>query len=40
MRDVGKGDVWAERGCEVVKADIADATSLASAFRGQKESSC
>ncbi len=34
MRDIGKGDVWAERGCEVVKADIADATSLASAFRG------
>jgi NAD(P)H dehydrogenase (quinone) len=34
MRDVGKGDVWAERGCEVVKADIADSTSLASAFRG------
>ena len=34
MRDIGKGDVWAERGCEVVKADIADATSLASVFRG------
>jgi NAD(P)H dehydrogenase (quinone) len=34
MRDIGKGDVWAERGCEVVKADIADATSLASAFSG------
>jgi NAD(P)H dehydrogenase (quinone) len=34
MRDIGKGDVWAERGCEVVKADIADATSLASAFKG------
>ena len=34
MRDIGKGDFWAERGCEVVKADIADATSLASAFRG------
>ena len=34
VRDIGKGDVWAERGCEVVKADIADATSLASAFRG------
>jgi len=29
-----KGSVWAERGCEVVKADIADATPLASAFRG------
>jgi NAD(P)H dehydrogenase (quinone) len=34
MRDIGKGPVWTERGCEVVKADIADATSLASAFRG------
>ena len=34
MRDIGKGDVWAERGCEVVKADIADSTSLASAFKG------
>jgi uncharacterized protein YbjT (DUF2867 family) len=34
MRDIAKGDVWAERGCEVVKSDIADATSLASAFRG------
>src|ERR1700682_1237560 len=34
MRNVGKGDVWAERGCEVVRADIADATSLASAFKG------
>src|ERR1700688_2702565 len=34
MRDIAKGDVWAERGCEVVKADIADATSLAWAFRG------
>ncbi len=34
VRDIGKGNVWAERGCEVVKADIADATSLASAFKG------
>ena len=34
MGDIGRGDVWAEHGCEVVKADIADATSLASAFRG------
>jgi uncharacterized protein YbjT (DUF2867 family) len=34
MRNVGKGDVWAERGCEVVPADIADATSLVSAFKG------
>jgi len=34
MRNVGKGDVWAKRGCEVVQADIADAASLASAFKG------
>jgi len=36
MRDIGKGDLWAKRGCEVVKADIADATSLASAFKGEE----
>jgi len=34
VRDIGKGNVWAKRGCGVVKADIADATSLASAFKG------
>jgi len=34
VRDMGKGDVWGKCGCEVVKADIADSTSLASAFRG------
>jgi uncharacterized protein YbjT (DUF2867 family) len=34
MRNVSKGDAWAERGCEVVQADIVDATSLASAFKG------
>jgi uncharacterized protein YbjT (DUF2867 family) len=33
VRDIGKADVWAERGCEAVKADIGDATSLASAFK-------
>jgi uncharacterized protein YbjT (DUF2867 family) len=33
VRDIGKGDVWAKRGCEVVRADIAGATSLASAFK-------
>jgi uncharacterized protein YbjT (DUF2867 family) len=33
VRDIDKGNIRAERGCEVVKADIADATSLASAFR-------
>jgi NAD(P)H dehydrogenase (quinone) len=34
MRDVRKGSVWAERGCEVAQADINDAMALASAFRG------
>jgi uncharacterized protein YbjT (DUF2867 family) len=34
VRDMGKGDVWGKCGCEVVKTDIADATWLASAFRG------
>ena len=34
MRDIGKGNVWAERGCEVVEADMGDAMSLASAFKG------
>ena len=34
MRDIGKGDFWAERGCEVAIADITDAAALASAFKG------
>jgi NAD(P)H dehydrogenase (quinone) len=34
VREIRKGDVWAERGCEVVKADITDAAALASAFKG------
>src|SRR5580704_11685409 len=34
MRDIRKGDAWAERGCEVARADIADAADLASAFKG------
>lgn len=34
VREIRKGDVWTERGCEVVKADINDAASLASAFEG------
>jgi NAD(P)H dehydrogenase (quinone) len=32
VREIRKGDAWAERGCEVVKADIHDVASLASAF--------
>ena len=34
MRDVGKGQAWAARGCEVAQADIADGAALTSAFRG------
>ena len=34
MRDVRKGDAWAERGCEFATADINDAAALASAFEG------
>jgi len=34
MRDVRKGDGWAERGCELATADILDVSALASAFEG------
>jgi NAD(P)H dehydrogenase (quinone) len=34
VRDVGKGESWAERGCEVVGADINDAAALTAAFAG------
>jgi NAD(P)H dehydrogenase (quinone) len=34
VRDVRKGDAWAECGCEVAKADINDAAALTSAFEG------
>ena len=34
LRDVGKGKAWAERGCELVAADINDATALTTAFEG------
>ncbi len=33
-RDVGKCGAWAQRGCEVVAADINDAAALTAAFRG------
>jgi NAD(P)H dehydrogenase (quinone) len=33
-RDVGKCGAWAQRGCEVLGADINDAAALTSAFRG------
>lgn len=34
VRDVNKGAVWAERGCEVAVADIGDEGALAAAFLG------
>ena len=34
VRDVGKGKAWAERGCELVAADINDAAALTTAFEG------
>jgi len=34
VRDVSKAKVWAERGCELVAADINDAAALSAAFEG------
>jgi uncharacterized protein YbjT (DUF2867 family) len=34
VRDPSRGKVWAERGCEVVKADITDTAALTAAFEG------
>ncbi len=34
MRDAAKGEIWAQRGCEVAVADIGDATALTAAFQG------
>jgi len=34
VRDMGKGAVWAESGCDLVRADIEDAAALATAFQG------
>jgi uncharacterized protein YbjT (DUF2867 family) len=34
FRDVGKGETWAKRGCELIEADINDAVSLTPAFEG------
>src|SRR3984957_359477 len=34
MRDVRKGDGWAQHGCELATADILDVAALASAFEG------
>jgi uncharacterized protein YbjT (DUF2867 family) len=34
VRDAGKGRSWADRGCEVVLAEMQDAAALAAAFNG------
>jgi NAD(P)H dehydrogenase (quinone) len=34
VRDLGKGETWAKRGCELVEADINNAAALTSAFKG------
>ena len=34
VRDAGKGQAWADRGCEVALATIEDAVALAAAFQG------
>ena len=34
VRDAGKGQVWADRGCEIALANIEDTASLTNAFRG------
>jgi NAD(P)H dehydrogenase (quinone) len=34
VREIGKGETWAKRGCDLVEADINDAAALTAAFRG------
>jgi NAD(P)H dehydrogenase (quinone) len=34
VRDARKGEAWASRGCEVVVAEMEDASALAKAFSG------
>src|SRR6478672_9602507 len=34
VRDAGKGQGWADRGCEIALANIEDTASLTTAFRG------
>ena len=36
VRDVGRGQVWADRGCEIALANIEDTEFLTTAFRGAK----
>src|SRR5580692_7652181 len=34
VREIGKGETWAKRGCELVEADINNVAALTSAFKG------
>jgi uncharacterized protein YbjT (DUF2867 family) len=34
VRDIGKAETWAKRGCDLVEADINNAAALTSAFKG------
>jgi NAD(P)H dehydrogenase (quinone) len=34
VRDLGKGETWAKRGCDLVEADINNAAALTAAFKG------
>jgi uncharacterized protein YbjT (DUF2867 family) len=34
VRDIGRGEPWAKRGCELVEADINNVAALTSAFKG------
>ena len=36
VRDLRKGADWAERGCTLARADLADTSALAAAFQGVK----
>ena len=34
VRETRKGEAWAKRGCDLVEADITDASALTAAFKG------
>jgi Predicted nucleoside-diphosphate-sugar epimerases len=40
VRDAGKAQVWADRGCEIALANIEDTVSLTTAFRGAEGVVC
>ena len=40
VRDAGKGQAWADRGCEVALATIEEAASRTRRSEGRKASSC